>query len=154
MKWFGGMALAALLMVLPSVAGAQAPVDTKADTQNIAKMWMDAYNNKDAATLAKMYTEDAVFSGAVWTASGRVAIEAGFKKDIDAGVLKMSSITVDQSQRVGDINYSWGVWTADMKTPDGKEVPVQGHWSVVGRCQGANCLALNHTSNMVMPPAK
>jgi hypothetical protein len=39
------------------------------------------------ATVAKMYAEDGLFSGPGWTASGRAAIEEGFKKDIGAGVL-------------------------------------------------------------------
>jgi uncharacterized protein (TIGR02246 family) len=126
MKKFAGVALAGLLMLVAETAGAQAPVDSKADTQKLANAWMQAYNNKDAATVAKMYADDVVFSNPGWTASGRAAIEEGLKKDIAAGVFKVNTITVDQSHRVGDMNYAWGGWTADMKTPDGKEVPVQG----------------------------
>jgi ketosteroid isomerase-like protein len=116
---------------------------------------MDAgIQQQGCSEVAKMYADDAVFSNPGWTASGRAAIEEGLKKDIAAGVFKVNTITVDQSHRVGDMNYAWGGWTADMKTPDGKEVPVQGHWTVVSRCQGDNCLTLDHNSNMAMPPPK
>jgi uncharacterized protein (TIGR02246 family) len=154
MRWLAGMAFAASLVVMPAVAFAQAAVDTKADTQKLADEWLKAYNQKDAATIAKMYTADAVFSGPGWTASGREAIEEGFKKEIAAAAMKVNSITVDQSHRVGNMNYSWGSYEADMKGPDGKDVPVHGHWTVVGQCQDGNCLALDHNSNMAMPPPK
>jgi SnoaL-like protein len=82
MKWLGGMALAAALVMIAPVAHAQtAAVDTKADLQKTATDWMNAYNNKDAAAIAGMYVDDAVFSNPGWTASGRAAIEDGLKKD-------------------------------------------------------------------------
>lgn len=156
MKWFAGIAFATSLIVMPVVAHSDsAPIDTKADIQKLAVTWMDAYNKKDATTIAKMYTNDAVFSNPGWTASGRAAIEDSFNKEIAAGIFtSMTSITVDQSERVGDLNYSRGSWTAGMRGPDGKDVPVNGHWLIVGKCQGQDCLALIHNVNMALPPPK
>lgn len=155
MKWFAGIALASSLMVMPAVGYAQsAPVDMKADFQKLATAWMDAYNKKDAATIAQMYTDDAVFSNPGWTASGRAAIEQALNKEFAVGIFKYTSIVVDQSQRVGDLTYSRGTWNADMIGQEGKDVPVGGHWLIVGKCQDQNCLALIHTGNMAMPPAK
>ena len=63
MKWLAGIAITATLIVIPALAYAEnAPIDTKADVQKLAGQWMDAYNKKDAATIAKMYTDDAVVS--------------------------------------------------------------------------------------------
>ena len=148
MKWFAGMAFAASLIAMPAVAQADsAPIDTKAEFQQAATDWMNAYNKKDAATIAQMYTEDAVFSNAAWTASGRAAIQNSLSKEFAADILKFTAITVDQSQRVGDLNYSQGTYTADMKG-----LPVNGHWVIVSKCQGQKCLALIHNGNVAMPP--
>jgi hypothetical protein len=74
MKWFAVIAFTASLIVIPAVGHAEnAPIDTKADVQKLAEQWTDAYNKKDAATIAKMYTDDAVISFDQWTASGRAA---------------------------------------------------------------------------------
>ena len=61
-----------------------------------------------------------------WTASGRAAIQESLGKEFAADIFKYTSIIVDQSQRVGDLNYSQGTYTADMKGPDGKNLPVNG----------------------------
>src|SRR6185503_1477701 len=112
MKLIPGIALAASLVLMSVAANAQtAAVDTKADLEKAAMEWMNAYNNKNILKLAQMYADDAALSSAGWTATGRAAIEAGTKKDMAAGVFsKINSITVDQSQRVGDLNYAMGAW--------------------------------------------
>jgi uncharacterized protein (TIGR02246 family) len=122
----------------------------------MATAWMDAYNKKDAATIAKMYAEDAIFSTPGWTASGRTAIEDAVNKDLAAGAFsKINSITVDQAHRVGDLDYSVGSWAAEMKGPDGKDVPVGGHWLVVSQYRDGHYLTLLHNSNMALsPPTK
>jgi uncharacterized protein (TIGR02246 family) len=154
MKWFAEIALATSLIVMPAVAHAEnAPIDTKADVQNLAGQWMDAYNKKDAATIAKMYTDDAVVSFDQWTASGRAALQDAFDKEFTADT-KFTAITVDQSQRIGDLMYARGTWGADAKGPDGKTMAVNGHWLTVGRCQGQTCLIAIHNGNTAMPPPK
>ena len=103
MKALFAIALAVALTTAP-VAYSQT-IDTKADLQKAATEYMDAYNRKDAAMVGKIYSADGVMSAPGWTASGQAAIEDGIKKDMAAGVFsKITSITVDQSQRVGDMN--------------------------------------------------
>ena len=68
---------------------------------------------KDAATIANMYTNDGIFSNPGWTASGRTAIEDALNKEFALGIFKYTSITVDQAQRIGDMTYSRGTWAAD-----------------------------------------
>ena len=85
MKWFAGIAFATSLIVMPAVALTEnAPIDTKADVQKLAAQWMDAYNKKDAATIAKMYTDDALVSFDQWTASGSAALQDAFNKEFPA----------------------------------------------------------------------
>jgi uncharacterized protein (TIGR02246 family) len=127
-------------------------MDTTAQIQQNANNWMNAYNNKDAATIAKMYTEDAVYSNAGWTASGRAAITDGLNKEF--GLFKVGAIVVDQGQRLGDMSYSRGTWKGIMTGPDGKDVPVDGHWLSVEKCQGQDCLIMVHNINLTMPPPK
>jgi ketosteroid isomerase-like protein len=145
-----GMILAMSLLALP-VAHAQT-VDTKADVQKLAGQWMNTYNSQDAAGVAKMYGPDAIESGPGWTATSRAAIEEATKKDMAAGLFKFTSIVVDQSQRTGDLVYSAGTWAADMKGPDGKDMPITGHWLIVGQYNNGNYPILIHNFNMQMPP--
>jgi uncharacterized protein (TIGR02246 family) len=150
MKWFAGIALA--ISLIGTSAYAQS-TDIKADIQTAANDWMNAYNNKDAATIANMYAEDGIFSNTNWTASGRTAIADAPNKEFALGV-KFTAITVDQSQRDGDMAYSRGTWAADATGPDGKNVSVNGHWLTIGKCQGQTCLITVHNGNTAMPPPK
>ena len=60
MKALFAIALAVALTTAP-VAYSQT-VDTQADILKAATEWMDAYNKKDATTVAKLYSTDAVLS--------------------------------------------------------------------------------------------
>ena len=60
MKALFAIALAVALTTAP-VAYSQT-VDTQADILKAATEWMDAYNKKDATTVAKLYSADAVLS--------------------------------------------------------------------------------------------
>jgi ketosteroid isomerase-like protein len=153
MKWLAGIAVAASLLVTPTVVLAQAPVDTKAEVQKLASVWMDAYNKQDAATIAQMYGDDAVLSTVFYTANGRAAIQDALKQDM-AGGAKLTAITVDQSHRVGDMNYAAGAWAANAKGPDGKEAAIGGHWAGVSRYQNGQYIIMIHNSNTAMPPPK
>ena len=152
MKWCVGIALASSLIAIPAVAPAQSPIDTTAQIQQAANNRMKAYNNKDATTIAKMYTEDAIYSNPGWTASGRAAIIDGLNKDF--AIFKFANIVVEQGQRLGDMSYSRGTWKATMTGPDGKDVPVDGHWLTVEKCQGQDCFIMVHNINVAMPPPK
>jgi ketosteroid isomerase-like protein len=156
MRWFAGICVGASLIVMPAIGyAAEAAVDNKADLEKLAAAWMETYNKHDAAGLAKMYTDDALVSGPAWTNSGRAALEDAWKKEMAVPVFsKVNSITVDQSHRVGDMVYAHGAWAADLKGPEGKDVPVDGHWLAVSKCEGTNCLMMIHNFNMAMPPPK
>jgi uncharacterized protein (TIGR02246 family) len=138
---------------MPSVGYAEQASDTKAFVQKVADDWMNAYNKGDAATIAQMYADDGLVSFSQWTVSGRGAIQEAFTKEFGAGV-KFSSIMVDQSKRAGDLMYAQGTWAAEAKGPDGKTMPLSGHWLSVSKCQGENCQMMIHNGNTAMPPPK
>lgn len=139
MKWIVGLAFAALLIAAPV-----AHADEKADAQKLASGWMDEYNNRDAAALAKRYAQDAVFSQAPWTATGPTAIQDGLVKEFADQGLKYTHITVADAQRVGDLAFSYGTWEGEVTGSDGAVARPNGHWMIVARCQGNNCPILYH----------
>jgi ketosteroid isomerase-like protein len=112
----------------------------------------DAYNKRDAAALAAAYAPDALLSSTAWTASGRAAIQEGFAKEFAAVDVKITTINVDQAQRLGDWQHSRGTWAGEIKAPDGKTTPMNGHWLIIGTCQGQTCLIGSHVANTDMPP--
>jgi hypothetical protein len=85
---------------------------------------------------AALYAPDALLSFTTWTATGRAAIQEGFTKEFAAVDVKITAINVDQAQRLGDWEHSRGTWAAEMKAPDGKAMPMNGHWLIIGTCQG------------------
>jgi ketosteroid isomerase-like protein len=140
-------AMAASAVILLSSAAFAETIDTKAKIQKRADAWKDAYNNRDADALAKMYGANARYSSAYWTASGQENIRDGFKKSFGAAGAVFTSITVDQSTGIGTMNYASGTWSATMKGRDGDVVPIGGHWLSVAE-QG---VILVHVSNTQMP---
>ena len=62
MQRFKTSMLSAALLVLPVMAMAEPPMDTKADIQKAADQNVAAYNNRDAAALGKMHSDDATVS--------------------------------------------------------------------------------------------
>jgi hypothetical protein len=68
----------AAVLTLMSVTHAQT-MDVKKDAQKVAQTWMDAFNNKDFATVANMYSDDGVFSNQWFTEVGQQAIGKAFK---------------------------------------------------------------------------
>jgi len=110
MKRFVGMAFATFVAISAIAHAQNYQSYITADVQKLANDWMNAYNKKDAATIANMYTNDGTFSNPGWTASGRTAIEDALNKEFALGIFKYTSITVDQAQRIGDMTYSRGTW--------------------------------------------
>jgi ketosteroid isomerase-like protein len=145
MRRLTGIAVATL-MAIPATVAAQTGTDDSKSVQHAADQWMAAYNASDAAAVAKMYSEDARLSTAMGTADGRPAIEQYLKNEMAAGV-KMQNITVEKSQRFGDVDYSQGTFAA--MAPAGQ---VTGHWLTFAKCSGDVCLIQSHVSNLPMPP--
>lgn len=117
---------------------AMAPAaDTAIATAAVAKLrnaWADAANRKDAATVAAMYSDNAVFvSSDQPVASGRAAIQAAFAKTFPiSSDLKISS---EKTEASGDLAYDYGTYTQRVTPPKGKAMEIGGNYLVVLRKQ-------------------
>ena len=115
-----------------SEAGAAA-ADTTNGAASVAKVrqaWADGAHNKDAALVARMYTDDAVLVGSDQPlASGRSAIQAALEKNfpISHG-LQINSENTDVS---GDLAYDFGTYAQEVQPPGGKATVVGGAYLVV-----------------------
>ena len=138
-----------LLMLVADTAGAQAPVDLKGNTQKLANAWMQAYNNKDAATVAKMYADDAVFSNPGWTASGRAAKEGHCRRRFQSKHYNCRPVS---PRRRHELRMGW----VDRRHEDALRKGSAGPGALDGRelMPGRQLSHPDHNSNMAMPPPK
>jgi|SRR5579883_339807 uncharacterized protein (TIGR02246 family) len=154
-----GMAL--LVTALPTRAE-----DLRAAGEQEAKRWQDAYNSKDAATIAGMYTEDAVYSSFAWTAAGRQAIQQGLQAELAQGIGRDLKIVVERAQDLGGNRAAfYGSWTGSLMQPppaqtsgasavDAKWLPVQGRWLAVAERRGDRWQIVSHVGNIAPPTRK
>ena len=114
--------------------------------------WIAAAERDDAAAVASLYTEDAIFMVAgSEVLSGRAAIEASLAESF-----KTSSgltVTEESSETVGDVVYSTGQWRQKAGTPDGKTVDTEGRYLVITRLQEDGTLKIVRHVSMPMEPA-
>jgi ketosteroid isomerase-like protein len=139
------------VVMLCTTASAAEPVNTIDNCSKAAELWKAAYNNKDAAALANMYHQKGMYATESWTAKGHDALLARFKQEVSAGG-QVTSITCNQSNQVGNINYASGTFTGTGKGSDGKDATVSGDWMTVSEVQGKKFIILTHKSNVKMTP--
>ena len=95
----------AAVLALMSAAHAQT-MDVKIDTQKITQTWMDAFNKKDFATVANMYSDNGFYSNPWWTAVGPQAMEKALKQTDDKLPMMLTAINVDRAERLVDVGWS------------------------------------------------
>jgi uncharacterized protein (TIGR02246 family) len=116
--------------------------------------WIAAAERDDAAAVASLYTDDAIFMGIDGEVlNGRAAIEASL-----AEAFKTNSgltVTEESSETAGDVVYSTGQWRQKVGTPDGKTVDAEGRYLVITRLQEDGTLKIvRHVSMLKEPPAQ
>ncbi len=128
--------LRSIVIALALAVGVAIPVlaeetNSNADARQSADRFMDAFNdaskNKDAAALARLFTEDAFIVTPGGTISGRAAIakwrEDGFK-DFTAEPAKLDRVDVIGS----DVRLRSGTWAGTFQSANGP-VQVHGYWA-------------------------
>jgi len=124
-------AFALLLSVLLVACkqGGHDPATDAGSLDNAAAGWEAAYNEKNAESVAALYTEDGQLlppgAGAV---NGRAAIKDFWSNDIATQWAKMS-IKAESSTIAGDWAYRSGVWSTESPALTGKYLEV---WKRVG----------------------
>jgi len=93
-----------------------------------------AANNKDAATVGSMYSDDAVFvSSENPETRGRDAIQKAFSESFAvASDLKVNSENVEVS---GDLAYDYGTFSQHLAPPKAKAMDLHGNYLVVFKKQ-------------------
>ena len=124
---------------------------TEQQVRDSAAKWEKLINKKDTATLANEYSANAIRVTPVAAFHGRSAIQ----KDLEETSNIFSDITIKtstvQSTPKGTI-FCDGEWTGNMKTKDGKVVPVKGVWGVTGEIEDGRLL--HHMDVYTMAPAE
>ncbi len=121
-----GLAIALLCL---SVTGSSAQVP---DYKAILDLWSEAYHKGDAASVSKLYAEDAVMTGATGRRSdGRSAIETALQRAM--ATTKSRRLTMKDTKRreYGNIAIQNDTWDLDLVSQDDKTSSYSGRSSVV-----------------------
>ena len=105
----------ASLALLVSIGGSASPAEIAGQADQalvrVAEEWKTAYNAKDAAAVASLYTADGYYVSAHVVAHGRSEIQAYFQRGIDAGG-RIDSIRILSSGHSNDLAYTVGTYEA------------------------------------------
>lgn len=141
------LGLTALVLAMPLTAAAQAGAnDLKAQITKLDQAWQTAYNAKNAAGLAAMYTDDAkVMAPGSATVSGRAAIQAFFAEDVKQGAT--NALTTGEVLDGGAYAIAIGGYVAT--GPDGKHLD-HGTYVTIYKKMGGNWMIYRDTWNSSM----
>jgi uncharacterized protein (TIGR02246 family) len=122
------------LLMLALIAIACQPAErsaqkVEADVESARAKWQSLANADDAAGVAALYTEDAVFvaaSGEVY--DGRESVRAYCEESFPVS----SGLEIKTTDMVfrGDMAAAYGTFSQTIQTPDG-DVPIEGKWQTV-----------------------
>jgi ketosteroid isomerase-like protein len=138
----------ALLLVAFGWAGVrtEGAGDVDPELLSVAEEWRAAYNGRNAARVASLYTRDGYYVSAHVVAHGRGEIQAYFQRGIDAGG-HIDRIQILSSGRSGDLAYTVGTYEA---TNAGQKV--RGRNVVVLRNVGGKWLMAAHETVVADQP--
>jgi uncharacterized protein (TIGR02246 family) len=129
-------AFAGLILGLAMPAAAQqtttceGPKDVCQKIVELWTRWVTAFNKKDAAGTAAVFTADAVWSGERTKLSGTEAFTKFYDDAFKAGATNASSIP-DQVHVVGDMAWSVGSWSDTGPGPNNTTQLYHGNWGAV-----------------------
>lgn len=144
--------LGLVLGILSDRVVAQTKGKTEPTLSKLAKEWADAFNAKDTAKVAAMYTDDATVNPPNEPAvHGRKNIQAWAQKGIDQGMGALV-LTPTESAISGSIAYEAGTYSMTITPPDGKPMQDRGKYVVVLKQTGGKWLLAHDIFNSDMPP--
>jgi ketosteroid isomerase-like protein len=105
------LGVVATIAPLDSIGGAARAAEAAGRTDQalarVAEERKAAYNARDAATVASLYTANGYYVSAPIVAHGRAEIQAYFQRGIDAGG-HIDAIQILSSGQSGDLGYTVG----------------------------------------------
>jgi uncharacterized protein (TIGR02246 family) len=143
-RLLGALVGLAFSFALPTFAQEKETVDPqliqKLHDTIISKKYNDAINNHDAAAIAALFTEDAIFvTDTVGPIYGRKAIEKFYADDFKGWQPKNHTSTTDphSARMLGPDNLTRaGAWSETGKGKNGEDVPIKGYWSEIDTREG------------------
>jgi uncharacterized protein (TIGR02246 family) len=124
----------------------------------LARKQEEAFTNKDAAAVAALFTEDAVFVTHSGTLYGRQAIEKFYADEFKAWHNKNFDRTIDpNSYRIigtADNVASNGGWSFTAQAEGGEPFPIKGCWSAIHTREGDVWKICMLTWNITPAPAE
>lgn len=110
-------------------ASALAADDAMAIASAATSKYEQATASKDAAKIAELFTEDAVFQIPAGMFKGREAIQQHRESSIKSGAQK-EDISVAGARRIGDVVYDYGEVTLHIKSQS-ETKDLKLHWGAV-----------------------
>jgi uncharacterized protein (TIGR02246 family) len=142
--------LSGLLLTVAVVTPAFAADDAMTVAKRINDQWIAAYNNGDAAGMAKLYTSDAIFlpPEAQTPIKGTQGIENYYQEMIKAKLTNMAIPVTDAQMIDAKSVFAAGTWSSDMG-----QQHLSGLWMTLLQQEGSDWKFKADTWNMPPPPA-
>jgi uncharacterized protein (TIGR02246 family) len=157
-RLLGALVGLAISLALPTFAQQKETVDPKVIEQlnAIAKKFDEAVNNNDAAAVAALFTEDAIFVTDTGALYGPQAIEKQFAEWFKGAHHSNHMTKADpNSPRIvgtADKIASNGEWSETDEPPNGKPFQVKGYWLSIDNREGDAWKIWMVCSNVTPPP--
>jgi uncharacterized protein (TIGR02246 family) len=142
----------AISLAMPTFAQQKEPTLSEQDRQQLGalhKKWSEAENNNDAAALAALFTEDAVFVTDKGPVSGREAIRQWFADDFQEWrhsnhIHRLDSNSARIIGAAGNVALD-GEFSVTVQGKTGGAIPVKGYWSEIDTREGDDWKIRMHT---------
>jgi uncharacterized protein (TIGR02246 family) len=149
----------AIGFAVPAFAQQKDTVDPKIFEQinAISKKHDEAIDNNDAAAVAALYTEDAVFVADTGPIYGREAIEKWYADVFKSWHPKNHTAKRDQDSvhslgTAGNEAWDHGEWSETGQGKNGEPIQVKGYWSAIDTREGDTWKIRMLTFNVTPPP--
>ena len=129
------------------------------DPQKFQEKFDEAVNRNDATSVARLFTDDAIFVTDTGPVYGRQAIEKWYADTFQQLHISNFIGKADQNSPyvVGATgNEAWrvGEWSQTMSVESGDPIQMKGFWSTIDIRQGEDWKMRMLTWNIAPPPAK
>jgi len=150
----------AISFALPTFAQQKDTVDPQIAEQidAFAKKFDEAFDNGDAAALASLFTDDAVFVTPGGIVYGRAAIEKHWVETFQQGHFSNHLNKADQYSphligTTGNEVWRTGEWSFTVQGKSGDPINLKGFWSAINVREGDTWKTRLLTFNVTPPPA-
>lgn len=111
-------------------------------------------NNNDAAAVAALWTDDAVFVTDKGPVYGKEGVQKQYKGALTSNYLSTRDPKTTQILMMGDkpVIAVNGEWSQTIQPKDGAPIQLKGYWSALDVLEGGLCKVHWVTYNVTQPP--